>query len=294
MKETGGAMPPILNFCDVTYVKPNTRYNLDSSAMFVKDYLELAILPFSEAVANTVTKTVPLVLLIATHYPMVKRVEEILTLDEGEKIHHIELEVGGIKQAQLLEKILHIECNTSKDKAAVFIYQSLMSPYYFTICKNGSTCTLEHVRNYARLAKKRQRILHDELRQRASEVDEHKWYLSERMGYDVGLVVAAAHWLKGRGPLFYTERKDAHKKEGTTFEWLGMEKALVVTTKEREKGVVYYPIVRESDLLYEENMVQYVAGTIRSNDPTFTRRRAQEIREGLVQLHKEMHFCILK
>ena len=41
------------------------------------------------------------------------------------------------------------------------------------------------------------------LRLREEDIKVHKWLLSERAGYDVGLLVSAAHWLKEHGRTFY-------------------------------------------------------------------------------------------
>ena len=148
-----------------------------------------------------------------------------------------------------------------------------------------------HVDNKGR----RHETLLDEIRMRNHDIEVHKHYLSEAEGYNVGWLVASAHWLKRYGPGFYDLSKKQHQKLGIDFEWKAMEKSIGIVALNREEVETYYVVVRSEDFSPEEHYAQACGGAMKvlgkeKYDLDFD--MATKLRPKIEELCKK-YFCIL-
>lgn len=229
---------------------------------------------------------------------MVKSIDEVLTLSELGELRHIEGVLGDLSKAHILENVSHIECSVKEGVISVTLYHSLVNPYLYVSHRKKenypvTTDLIKNIRSrYAQFSADRQRILLNELRLRTHDVEEHKWFLSERMGYNVGLVVASAHWLRDISTAFYAQSKEHCQAHDIDFEWSGMEKSIVIQAIHEGDAYSHCVLVLRSDIMLEENMAQGSGGVI---GPTATKTyvRAKAARAQLTAMYAAEHVYIL-
>ena len=188
---------------------------------------------------------------------MVKSIDAVLTAPEIAELHQIEEVLGDLGKASILENVLHIECSVNQTGLLqVGLYTSINNPYQFAF---------QRVKKYHPLvssaspeiysspvpfsAAARQRILRTELSLRTCDIQLHKFFLSEKTGRDVGLVVASAHWLKDVSSNFYRLCKIRSPPYVADFDWWGMEKALVIQAPHYAGGSSPCVLLLKNDLI---------------------------------------------
>ena len=228
---------------------------------------------------------------------MVKRIGEVLASNELERIEELQRDMRDYHLGTILDNVLHIECNADGQKITVKTYESAAGVYSYMLFleeekrKRPTETELRKIRaEYIRKEGKRESIVRNETRLRNQELIRHKWLLSEREGYDVGIPVSFGHWLKGYSDDFYAESERHHSEEGLPLRLFGMERAIVIGAPNKEGRKSHYVLVRRKDLLGEESFAQYQAGIASGKDSA---SKAKTARRKLTELHETEHFCIL-
>jgi len=202
---------------------------------------------------------------------MSKTIEEVLTAEEIESIRKIEEEMRDNRTGNILEKIIHIECKTADEGVEVMTVETTKNPYEHLIY-HAKERPIERTHEELRKLRLglfkslRGRILKQELHYRAEDIKFHKWHLSQRMGYDVGIVVAAAHWLKDISPDYYSQSQEDYARVGINFEWIGAEKAVVIEAPNKKGEEIRLVLIIYDDLFKEESFAQVTAGVANVND----------------------------
>lgn len=230
---------------------------------------------------------------------MVKSIEEALDEEEIQKVRQLQKDMADKHEGDILENVRHIECQTTDTEAKVYTYESLHNPYAHLISvqktkKKRPTESSERIRlQDVKASQIRKDILKAELRFRTRDIQTTKQLLTHELGYDVGLVMAAAYWLKAFSNDFYYTSNEHHEGAYRNyFEWEGMEKGIVIRAKNSQENTEHYVLVRRHDVKQEENLSQYVAGVATS------REKAEKVggivRDCIKRMHITEHFCILK
>lgn len=234
---------------------------------------------------------------------MVKTIDEVLTGGELSQIIRIGYSMQDVYLARLLENVLHIECEIKEGKVSVELYPSLRNPYLLRIPSKRTGEIPERVdekelyekrkRHKTEFAARRHEIVLDEIRMRNHDIEVHKLYLSQKEEFDVGWLIAAAHWLKEHGPGFYDLSKRHHEELEMDFEWKGMEKAVGIVAPNREGKQTYYVVVRSEDFSIEEHMAQYAGGVVDHDTMDIDFEKAAKVRAKLNELCDKC-FCIVR
>ena len=229
-----------------------------------------------------------------------RSINEVLDEEERKRIHEIEEDIPEANSARILENVMHIECIAPSKDVAIATYISLRSYYAHVKIRGTKYFDLPEIPNEDDLKKRRQdhhvfgsrrhEILLDELKIRTDDILAHKWYLSEAEGADVGLVKAAAHWLRSVSPEFYARSKAHHAECRMDFEWMGMEKAVCICAPNQQGLPACYTIVRERDIHYEERLTQLGGGLSARKDSEETGASA---RQKFIELEHTKHFFVL-
>jgi len=236
---------------------------------------------------------------------MVKSIEEVLTNEELSQILRIERDMQDIYHARLLGNVLHIECEIIGDEICVELYPSLRNPYLRRIPskrvkeiperKDEKELYERRGRHKIEFVGRRHEIVLDEIRMRNHDIEVHKYFLSEKEGYDVGWIIAAAHWLKEISPSFYILSKRHHQQLEVDFEWKGMERAVGIVAPNREGMEKYYCIAMKNDFSVEERFAQAGGGIMKvvdKNKYEVDVERAAKARAKLNEMCSK-YFCIL-
>jgi hypothetical protein len=244
---------------------------------------------------------------------MVRTEDEVLTREEKKKLQRYYRQLKNPQEAKILENVMHIECIPKKSRVFVRTFVSLRSPYDLILPRHSHKATeaperpdemdlFDRRRKHKELYDvRRHEYLLDELRIRTEDILAHKWYLSEKMSeeldepdYDSGIFIAAAHWLKEEADKFYKLSEDQHTAAGSDFEWEAMERAVVISGVTKRGKESLYVIVKQKDLICEENAAQLAGGVIDHDSRELNLDRAQQAREKFSKMHTTKHFCILK
>ena len=208
---------------------------------------------------------------------MVSSIDEVLTPKEIGDIEAMQEEMEDIHKGRFLKNVLHIECVLDPDCKEVHleIYESLKNPYlrlipYKTVAETPKRANERDLferrkRHKTEFVARRHEIVLDEIKIRGEDILAHKYFLSEREGYDVGLVVASVHWLKTESYRFYALSTLQHKQLDIGFELEGMEKAVVIAAPNKQKQENHYVIVMHQDIALEENIAQLTSGMYKSD-----------------------------
>ncbi|MEM7813438.1 MAG: hypothetical protein QW548_00885 [Candidatus Aenigmatarchaeota archaeon] len=208
-------------------------------------------------------------------------------------LRQFEAEMHDPHLGRLVENVKHIGCSASDEIVVVMSYESLQNPHYslFLLKDRPDIPTPEELKSMrleSSLLEERERILAAELRNRTSHIAAHKYFVSETMGYDVGLVMGAAAWLAEYGESFY-QQCDAHYAEiGSPFRWDGMEKAVLIAAPNKRNEEVHFAIAKYQDLVWEENLAQATGGVLKS-----PRALGAKARTEFSKLHRVERICIL-
>jgi len=236
---------------------------------------------------------------------MVKTIEEVLAPEEIANIRLMQDDMKDVLLGRFLENVLHLECNADPncEEVRLITYESLKNPYLQLIpYKNVLNAPKRADENELLERRKkhkefypgrRHEIVLDELKVREHDILVHKYFLSQRMEKDVGIVMASAHWLKSVSSEFYSLSTLQHKQMDMGFEWEGMEKAVVIAAPNKQEKEEHYVIVMQGDISLEENIAQYTGGIYDTDTKTIRKHLAEIAREKITELHRTNQFCIL-
>ena len=234
---------------------------------------------------------------------MAKRMDQVLNKRELSQLVKLSYDMRSVYEARLIENVLHIECE-NEDDITVLLYPSLRNPFEMMIPskavqkvprRDDKNDLYQNRKKHIEFKSRRHETVLDEVRMRNHDIEVHKHYLSETEGYDVGWLIAAAHWLKEYGPGFYDLSKKQHQDLGIKFEWKGMERAVGISAPNREGVETYYVIVRSDDFAGEERFAQACGGAMKvlgENKFDVDEAMAKKIRPKLEELYNK-YFCIL-
>ena len=231
-------------------------------------------------------------------------IKKVLTAEEIAQILRISYDMIDVYHAGLLENVLHIECEIKDEDITVELYPSLRNPYLMRIPSPRETQEApqridegdlyeKRKKHKIEFASRRHEIVLDEIRMRNHDIEVHKFFLSQAEGYDVGWLVAAAHWLKTYGPGFYDLSKKHHQQLGMDFEWKGMERAVGIVSQNREAEKIHYVVVRSMDFSIEEHVAQWAGGVIDNRTKEMDEKKAAKVREKLNELCAK-YFCTVR
>ena len=202
---------------------------------------------------------------------MAKRIDEVLSRRDLSQLIKLSYDMRSVYEARILENVLHIECENADD-ITVLLYPSLRNAYALRLPSKNLTKIprrkdakklYERREKHSEFTVRRHETVLDEIRIRNHDIEVHKHYLSEREGYNVGWLVASAHWLKRYGSGFYDLSKKQHQDLGIKFEWKGMEKAVGIVAPNKEGIKTYYVVVRSDDFAGEERYAQACGGAMK-------------------------------
>jgi hypothetical protein len=232
---------------------------------------------------------------------MAKSIDEVLNKEEMLRIEEIKNEVTDISQARIIDNVSHIECNAFGCSVKVATYTSVDNPYLHTMKKSGvrkipqrmdENELFEKRKNHADVLKgDRHKIMIDELHLRSHDIDVHKYFLSERMQWDVGWFYSTAHWLVDISTEFYDLSSIQHKKLGIDFDWKAMERAVVIAAP-NSCNKPNYVFAMKRDELVEDLFAQYAGGVVDAKSQQADFEKARLFREHMDGLCKK-YFCLL-
>jgi len=222
---------------------------------------------------------------------MVRTINEVLKPEEIQSIEKFNKDMCDPYSAWILNKALHIECVAVDEKIDVSTFESVKRTLPRKKQKEYSELAKIR-RNYLQKRNLRELILTNELRLREQDIYIHKYFLSEKMGYDVGLLASSAHWLREQGKMFYDASTAQLAEEDMAFQWEGLEKAIVVLNYNQEKQQTCYVVAFKEDVMLEEGLAQVIGGV--TKDLLKVTERARIVREKLSKIYLSHHFLILK
>jgi hypothetical protein len=186
---------------------------------------------------------------------VVKTIDEVLDSEDKEQLSKISKDPNEIILCGVMDNVRHIECDFENGDVSIRLFNSMRNLYGFVRFMKDFLCGNNALKEKAELLglapkeyKKREKMLKGLLLERNEDIDKHKFYLSERMGYDVGWLYSSAHWEKEIGPEFFSTRSNG-------FAWNGLEKAVVIYVPfSKEK---YRLLTRYEDLEAEFKVAQH-------------------------------------
>lgn len=236
----------------------------------------------------------------------IKSLDEVLDSKELDQVHSIENDVNSVEDINFMAGMPHLDCSVSEKGVSIEIEPMWKNPYVILSNQRKHTYTKPSRTNYDDLFEKRRQIKENEfLREdklsfsereklirrehflRAEDIEIHKFYLSEVMRRNVGIVAASAHWLRTVGRLFYNESEEHYSNLGVQFSWEGLERAIGLKAIDKMGCNVMYVVGCSKDFLKEENWAQFFAGFTGKN------RVCILARERLKVLHDSKYLCVL-
>lgn len=240
----------------------------------------------------------------------IKVVEEALSSRELVQIIRIEHDVLSVRDIHFMDSVPHIECDISGDVPKIEIQPMWANPYVLGINGGPGSISVKLGRaSYGELFEKRKETLDIlvgsgrngnlsvsdrgelfkvEFGFRRKDLDVHKFYLSESAGFDVGIVIASAHWLRTVGSDFYADSEEHYRRLGVSFKWEGMERTVGLTAKDKSRNPIMYAVGCSVDFYREENLAQLFGGCFDAGD-----RICELTRERLKVLHDSRYLCVL-
>jgi len=250
---------------------------------------------------------------------MTRPIHIVLEQRELEKIESLEKSVSEMSKAEIVGNVGHIVCalymdkKTGKELLQARIYLDPRSSYGIVHRLLGHTrkartpseiAKMDYQERAKDLFDKRSKSL-DEFRGRwheikafeaglrGEEIKANRHYLHEREGRDLGLFVAAAHWLKEYSDMFCALAEDHYRQLGVTdFSLLGLERAVVIEAPSIRGNTNLYVFAISQDLACEETAAQYASGLLSLNGKDYE-TKAFMLRQKLVEAENEVHLCVL-
>lgn len=231
---------------------------------------------------------------------MAKPIDAVLTGEELARINQIQSDITDCGAAAIVENVSHIMCDAKDCSVSIHTYASLNNPYLNRISTQKLLRPIRR-RDEDELMKKREahkacadrrdHVMRDELALRTYDILVHKYFLSQDAGTDVGLVVAAAHWLKDISGGFYDLSHRQHHEMGVNFAWKGMERAVVIQAPNKH-NLEYFIVVMERDFFVEELLAQATGGVLDPATGTVDMQKAESARARIDEMCGQ-YFCIL-
>jgi len=232
---------------------------------------------------------------------MAESIKSVLTTEELGRLNQFQGDITDRNAVMIVENVSHIACDAKDYSVSIHTYTSLNNPYLNRISTQKLLCPIrrrdeDELRvkrdKHRAYTERRDHIIRDELALRTYDVLAHKYYLSQDAGGDVGLMIAAAHWLKNVSGGYYDLSHRQHHDLGINFAWKGMERAVIISAPNKS-NLEYFIIVMERDFFVEELLAQATGGVLDAATGTVDLQKAAITRTRIDEMCGR-YFCILR